>query len=184
MNDEEKLRWKKCDTCEFLQHKSHLRCLNCKANKFTLIEASGECKLITFTILNSPPAEFRDRPSYALGVVEFENGIKAIGQISPQENLKTGMKLMREDGRVIGSIKGMQSENKPIEEAIQGEEVAISIEGVTVGRQIKGEDILYTDIPENDAKKLKDMDVLNTDEKDLLNKIIEIKRKENKFWGM
>ncbi|MFX1411920.1 MAG: Zn-ribbon domain-containing OB-fold protein [Promethearchaeota archaeon] len=93
MNDEEKLRWKKCDTCEFLQHKSHLRCLNCKANKFTLIEASGECKLITFTILNSPPAEFRDKPSYALGIVEFENGIKAIGQISPQENLKTGMKL-------------------------------------------------------------------------------------------
>ena len=71
-----------------------------------------------------------------------------------------------------------------IEEAIQGQEVAISIEGVTVGRQIKGEDILYTDIPESDAKKLKDLDVLNTDEKDLLNKIIEIKRKENKFWGM
>ena len=98
--------------------------------------------------------------------------------------IKTGMRLMKEDGRVIGAIKGIQSENKAIEEAIQGQEVAISIEGVTVGRQIKGEDILYTDLPESDAKKLKDMDVLNVDEKDLLNKIIEIKRKENKFWGM
>ena len=98
--------------------------------------------------------------------------------------IKTGMRLMREDGRVIGSIKGIQSENKALEEAMQGQEVAISIEGVTVGRQIKGEDILYTDIPEGDAKKLRDMDVLTTDEKDLFNKIIEIKRKENKFWGM
>ena len=98
--------------------------------------------------------------------------------------IKDGMRLMRDDGKVIGSIRGIQSDNKPVEEAIQGQEVAISLEGVTVGRQIKGEDILYTSIPESDAKKLKEMDVLNIDEKDVLNRIIEIKRKGNKFWGM
>jgi len=98
--------------------------------------------------------------------------------------IKTGLRLMKEDGRVVGSIKGIQSENKPLEEAIQGQEVAISIEGVTVGRQIKGEDILYTDLPAGDAKKLRDMDVLTSDEKDVLNKIFEIKRKTDKFWGM
>jgi translation initiation factor 5B len=98
--------------------------------------------------------------------------------------IKTGLRLMKEDGRVIGSIKGIQSENKPLEEALQGQEVAISIEGVTVGRQIKGEDILYTDLPASDAKKLREMDVLNPDEKDVLNKIFEIKRKTDKFWGM
>jgi len=98
--------------------------------------------------------------------------------------IKVGLRLMKEDGRVVGSIKGIQSENRPIEEALQGQEVAISIEGVTVGRQIKGEDILYTDLPASDAKKLKQMDVLNLDEKDVLNKIIEIKRKTDKFWGM
>ena len=98
--------------------------------------------------------------------------------------IKDGMRLMREDGKVIGTIRGIQSENKSIEEAIQGQEVAISIEGVTVGRQIKGDDILYTSIPESDAKKLKEMDVLNIDEKDVLNRIIEIKRKGDKFWGM
>ena len=98
--------------------------------------------------------------------------------------IKVGMRLMRDDGKSIGSIKGIQSENKSIDEALQGQEVAISIEGVTVGRQIKGDDILYTDIPESDTKKLKEMDVLNSDEKEVLNKIIEIKRKTNKFWGM
>ena len=98
--------------------------------------------------------------------------------------IKTGMKLMKEDGKLVGAIKGIQSENKAVEEAIQGQEVAISIEGVTIGRQIKGEDILYTDIPASDAKKLREMDVLNLDEKDVLNKIFEIKRKTDKFWGM
>jgi len=98
--------------------------------------------------------------------------------------IKTGLRLMKEDGRVIGSIKGIQSENKSVEEAIQGQEVAISIEGVTIGRQIKGEDILFTDLPASDAKKLREMDVLNPDEKDVLNKIFEIKRKTDKFWGM
>ena len=106
-------------------------------------------------------------------------GVRVIGG-----RIKSGMRLMKDDGKTLGSIKGIQSQNKPVEEAIQGQEVAISIEGVTVGRQIKGDDILFTDIPESDAKKLKDMDVLNPDEKDVLNKIFEIKRKNNKFWGM
>jgi translation initiation factor 5B len=98
--------------------------------------------------------------------------------------IKTGQRLIKDDGRSVGAIKGIQSENKPVEEAIQGQEVAISIEGITVGRQIKGEDILITDIPASDAKKLRDMEVLNTDEKDVLNRIFEIKRKTDKFWGM
>jgi len=98
--------------------------------------------------------------------------------------IKTDMRLMKDDGRTIGKIKAIQSENKSIEEAIQGQEVAISIEDITVGRQIKGGDIFYTDIPESDAKKLHQMDILNTDEKDVLTKILDIKRKTNKFWGM
>jgi translation initiation factor 5B len=106
-------------------------------------------------------------------------GIRVLGG-----RIKVDMRLMDQDGKLIGNIKGMQSENKPIVEAIQGQEVAISIEGVTVGRQIKGGDIFFTDIPESDAKKLKLLEVLNEDEKDVLNKILEIKRKANKFWGM
>jgi translation initiation factor 5B len=106
-------------------------------------------------------------------------GVRVLGG-----RIKVDMKLMDQDGRSIGSIKGLQLDNKPIAEAIQGAEVAISIEGVTVGRQIKGGDIFFTDIPESDAKKLRLLDVLNEDEKDVLNKILDIKRKTNKFWGM
>jgi translation initiation factor 5B len=106
-------------------------------------------------------------------------GVRVLGG-----RIKVDMKLMDQEGKSIGNIKGLQLDNKAIVEAIQGAEVAISIEGVTVGRQIKGGDIFFTDIPESDAKKLRLMDVLNEDEKDVLNKILDIKRKTNKFWGM
>ena len=98
--------------------------------------------------------------------------------------LKQGIKLIKEDGKSIGTIKSIQSENKTVEEAVQGAEVAISIEGITVGRQIQGEDIFYTDLPIEDAKKLRDMDVLTIDEREVLNKIFEIKRKTDRFWGI
>ncbi|MFH1014270.1 MAG: translation initiation factor IF-2 [Thermoplasmatota archaeon] len=94
------------------------------------------------------------------------------------------IKLLRDDGTVIGRIKGIQSQNQSVIEAKQGEEVAISIEGVTIGRQVKAGDVLFTDVPEADAKKLRDMNILNVDERDILEKIIEIKRKTEKFWGM
>lgn len=106
-------------------------------------------------------------------------GVRVLGG-----RIKVDMRLMDQEGKSIGSIKGLQLDNKAITEALQGAEVAISIEGVTVGRQIKGGDIFFTDIPENDAKKLRLMDLLNEDEKDVLNKIFDIKRKTNKFWGM
>ncbi|PNX47565.1 MAG: translation initiation factor IF-2 [Thermoplasmata archaeon M11B2D] len=106
-------------------------------------------------------------------------GVRVLGG-----RIKVDMRLMDQEGKSIGSIKGLQCDNKAITEALQGAEVAISIEGVTVGRQIKGGDIFFTDIPESDAKKLRLMDVLNEDEKDVLNKIFDIKRKTNKFWGM
>ncbi len=108
MEDKEKLTWKTCEKCDFLQHISHLRCLNCKNDKFKLIEASGDCKLVTFTILNAPPAEFRDEKSYALGVVEFGNGIKALGQISTQENLHIGMKLKPIYKKICDNLDGKE----------------------------------------------------------------------------
>ena len=61
---------------------------------------------MTFTILNAPPAEFRDKKSYALGIVEFANGIKALGQITSKENLKIGMKLKSIYKKICENLDG------------------------------------------------------------------------------
>ncbi|MFW9968716.1 MAG: Zn-ribbon domain-containing OB-fold protein [Candidatus Odinarchaeota archaeon] len=108
MNYNEKIEWKKCEKCGFLQHTSHLRCLRCKNREFFLIEATGVCKLLTYTLLNEPPAEFRNQGSYALGVVEFENGIKALGQIIFKENLKTGINLKPVYKKICDNLDGKE----------------------------------------------------------------------------
>jgi len=108
MKDEEKIVWKKCKNCGFLQHKTHLRCLKCKNEDFDKIEASGSCKLLTYTILKAPPAEFRDKTSYALGVVEFENGVKGLGQITTHDNLKIGMQLKPIYKKICNNLNGTE----------------------------------------------------------------------------
>lgn len=105
-------------------------------------------------------------------------GVRVLaGRIRPEQ------RLLKEDGRVVGRIKSIRSGEKSLKEAIAGQEVAIAIEGVTVGRQIHPDEVLYIDIPEGDARKLKGMD-LNYDEKEILEKVISIKRKTDKFWAM
>ena len=101
----------KCKKCGYLQHTSHLRCLKCKHIKFETVNPSGKCKLLTFTVLTAPPAEFRKNPSYALGVVEFENGVKALGQLTTQENLKTGMELKPIYTKICDDLDGKEIYN-------------------------------------------------------------------------
>ena len=111
MEREETYKWVKCKKCGYLQYKSHLRCLKCKNSEFEIIEVKGSCKLLTFTILNAPPTEFRNKSSYALGVVEFENDIKALGQITTQNKLETGMELKPIYTKICDDLDGKEIYN-------------------------------------------------------------------------
>jgi len=99
--------WKKCKKCGKLQHPDHLRCIQCKNTTFNILKSSEDCKLLTYTILTAPPSEYRDKKSYAIGVVEYSNGLKAIGQIKSQENLKIGMKLRTKVGKLTNNLDGV-----------------------------------------------------------------------------
>ena len=86
--------------------------------------------------------------------------------------------LMREDGRQIGTIKGIQSEGRPLEEAREGMEVAVAIEGPTVGRQIDEGEILYTDVPKEHAREImRRAYLIPSSYVELLKEIGEIQRK-------
>ena len=63
-----------------------------------------------------------------------------------------------------------------------GEEVAIAMEGITVGRQIKEGDVLYSDINERDFRLLKEEN-LNVDENMIMEEIKNLRRKTSPFWG-
>jgi translation initiation factor 5B len=91
--------------------------------------------------------------------------------------IRPGQKLIRDDGKSVGKIKSIQMEKRSLQKATQGMEVAVAIEGATVGRQIKPGQIMLVDISRQEIQKLLDMD-LTPDERDVLEKLIKIKREK------
>ncbi|MFN2160317.1 MAG: Zn-ribbon domain-containing OB-fold protein [Anaerolineales bacterium] len=81
----------KCTNCGHVMYPRHSRCLNCNERNFEEIEPEGRAKLLTYTIINELPWGIDER-GRVLGVVEFENGVKALGLIK-SEKVKLGMKL-------------------------------------------------------------------------------------------
>jgi len=97
--------------------------------------------------------------------------------------IRAGDSLMKDDGRVVGRVKSIQDKKASLKEAKTGAEVAVAMDGVTFGRQVKGEDVLYVEMPEADARALSRLE-LTMDEREALGKVLEIKRREDPFWGM
>lgn len=98
--------------------------------------------------------------------------------------LLAGRRLLREDGKPVGNVKSIQKDKKSVAEAKLGEEVAISVHGPTIGRQIVEGDILHMDIPESDAKWLLAQGNVTPEEKDVLMELIRVRRKEDRYWGL
>ena len=96
--------------------------------------------------------------------------------------IRPGQGLMRDDGRPVGRIKSIRKGEKTLPEARMGDEVAIAIDAATVGRQIDVEDILLVDMPEGHARELLSQK-LSMDEREVLDAVLKIKRKESPFWG-
>jgi uncharacterized OB-fold protein len=84
----------RCKKCGKLHYPFHDRCLACKHREFETVQAEGKAKLITFTRIYNLPWGF-DQRYLTIGVVEFGNGVKAMGQIDVDENydLKIGATL-------------------------------------------------------------------------------------------
>ncbi len=95
----------KCNNCGQVMFPRHERCLNCNQRDFEQIEPSEQGKLLTYTVVNELPWGIDER-GRVLGVVEFENGIKALGLIEA-DDVKIGMQLTAgwDVVRVIGGVK-------------------------------------------------------------------------------
>jgi len=92
---------------------------------------------------------------------------------------------MDEQGEKVARIKNIQSENKSVEEANEGLEVAISLPGVNFERQLKEKKFLYSNISESQFRTFKkNKDLLSQSEIKVLQEIAEIKRKEKSEWGL
>ncbi|MCX8194200.1 MAG: translation initiation factor IF-2 [Candidatus Pacearchaeota archaeon] len=99
--------------------------------------------------------------------------------------LKPEVQLINEKGEEIDKVKSMQSENKSVEKAMAGQELAISLPNITFGRQIKEDEVLYANLSEEEFRKWKENKrYLSSQEISVLQEIAEIKRKTKATWGI
>ncbi len=99
--------------------------------------------------------------------------------------IKSGDPIMNAMGKRITSVKSMQEGQDAISVAEQGKQLAMAMDDVAVGRQIQESDFLYTDVSEEEFRKLKELKkYLSSREVEVLKEIAEIKRKENPVWGI
>jgi translation initiation factor 5B len=99
--------------------------------------------------------------------------------------ISTGINLIDIDGKKIGKIKSIEDKGKKLTELIKGQESAVSVSGMNIGRNAEGGDKFYTDISENDFRKLKSKkEFLSDDEISVLKEIAKIKRSKNDTWGI
>lgn len=94
-----------CTACQHIMYPGHLRCTNCNERDFEEVTPSEHGKLVTYTIVNELPWGIDER-GRVLGVIKFDNGIKALGLVKT-EKPKIGMKLQVdwEPVRVVGGEK-------------------------------------------------------------------------------
>jgi len=96
--------------------------------------------------------------------------------------LHVGQRLLKPDGSSVGRVKSIRSGDTSIKEAKQGDEVAVAIQGATVGRGIDEEDTLLVDVPASHASRLRKLE-LTPGEQDVLDELTTLHRKDDHFWG-
>jgi len=127
----------------------------------------------------SRPGKFRIMPEH---VFRSSNpavvGVEIVeGSISP------GSKFMTHKGDTLGTIKAVQEGGESIDLAKKGDEVAVSLTDVQVGRQVKEGETYYTDIEKEDLYMIRDLEEhVSQNELNALEEIIEIKDKKNPRW--
>lgn len=98
--------------------------------------------------------------------------------------LKTNIHLIDEKDEKIARVKSIQLERDSVQEAVEGQEVAIALPGVNFERRLKNVRFLYSDITESQFKKFKqNKDLLSQNEIKAIQEIAEIKRKTKDDWG-
>jgi translation initiation factor 5B len=104
-------------------------------------------------------------------------GIKVLGG-----TLRAGVRLMKTDGTEVGVLKSLQKEGESVASAEELSELAASIDGAVVGRNVKEGDQLLVSIPESAARLLRGQG-LTPKETEILEEVARLHRPSHPFWG-
>ena len=128
------------------------------------------------------PAKLKMYPEYI-----FRSSNPAVFGVSVEAGtLKPKVLLITDKGKKVGRIHQLQDKGQTLEKAEKGDDVALSIRGLDVGRDIGKDETLYVNLPESHVRQLvaKFLNELTSDQKEVLRELIQLKRKTEPWWGM
>ncbi len=97
------------------------------------------------------------------------------------------VQLITDKGKRVRRVHQIQDKGQTLEKAPKDSEVAISIRGIEIGRDLEKDETLYVNVPESHVRQLmgKFIDELTIDQKEALREFIKLKRThEHPWWGM
>jgi translation initiation factor 5B len=99
--------------------------------------------------------------------------------------LKPKSRLMDANGVELGTLEQIQDNGKPVQEATKGMQVAISVKGPTLGRQIREGDSIFTFPTSRDVRLLKEKlaSTLSPDDLEALDEIVAIRSAKDTMYG-
>lgn len=129
------------------------------------------------------PAKIKMFPEFI-----FRNSNPAVFGVSVEAGtLKPKVFLITDKGKKVGRVHQLQDKGKNIEKADVKSEVAISIRGLEIGRDIEKDETLFVSVPESHVRQLmaKFLNDLTSDQKEALREYIELMRAtQHPWWGM
>jgi translation initiation factor 5B len=130
------------------------------------------------------PAKLKMFPEYI-----FRNSNPAVFGVNVEGGtLKPKVMLITDKGKKVGRVHQIQDKGQSLEKADKGSDVAISIRGIEIGRDIDKDEILFVSVPESHVRQLmlaKFLNELTSDQKDILREYIILMRStQNAWWGM
>ncbi|MDI1495025.1 MAG: Translation initiation factor aIF-2 [Cenarchaeum symbiont of Oopsacas minuta] len=129
----------------------------------------------------TPIAKF----TFLKGYIFHNNDPAVFGIHVDVGTLRQKISFMNDAGRKIGQIHQLQEKKTTVKSAKKGDEIACSVKGITVGRQIAEGDVFYTLPTSREAKKLlKDLShKLTSEEFETLDHIVTVQRKLDAAYG-
>jgi len=99
--------------------------------------------------------------------------------------VKQKIQIMKSDGKKVGRIHQLQDGKKSIDTAAQGQEIACSIQDVTIGRQISEEDVFYSMPNSREAKLILEqfLHKLSPEQQAVFNEIVALLRAKDASYG-
>ncbi|MFH0875355.1 MAG: translation initiation factor IF-2 [archaeon] len=154
---------------------------------YKIIEEYEQWLIQTKNIMEARELDSLVRPCKILLLDKYifrQNNPAIIGGEILEGKVKTGTKLMLK-GKTITTLKSMQEEKDSVTTATKGKQIALALDGITIGRQIQGVEILYSYIPEEDFKKIKKLTkYLSHGEIEVLKETASQMRNDNPVWGV